>query len=449
MTRRGTPVSNGPNSVNETNRRKPPNRHNPTSIAGRRPLRVLLMIGSMDGGGSEQQTLLLLRHLDRARFAPELYLLRRQGSLLGEVPADVPIHAFDGLPQARWNWPGKIHRAQVAHVAAVLADRRIDVIYDRTFHMSLIAGPAAAGVGIPRVATIVSPPSRAVPLNAGRFLSFKRRQLRAAYLGAAAVVGVSRPVAADAAAYYRIARRRIQVIPNPVDAESLDRIVASGPVPPRERRYTIACVGRLSREKGQAELLTALSQLAKHRPEFELPDVWMIGQGPLAADLRASAGSLGLSERVRFLGHRDQPAHWIAAADAVCLPSHFEGFPNVMLEAMALGTPVIARSIAVVRSLGSIPSNHEYRGKDYLASFGSTPGRPGVDLARKIRRLWLNPTATHSRVIAARGLAREALAIRAIVPRIEQTLIAAVERHGSVAGGDQDPKRGWQNDDRG
>lgn len=437
-----------------------------------RRIRVLLMIASLDGGGSEQQTLLLLKHLDRWRFAPELYLLRRTGGLLAQVPGDVPVHSFEDAAQrrgsdskrwwARWrlgrrwqwlrekadawnwpalNWPGKIHRSQVRDLELLLRDRQIDVIYDRTFLMTLIAGPAAAKLGVPRVSTIVSLPSRVVPLNGGRFLAAKRRRLRTAYAAAAAVICVSAPAARDAAQYYGLSRRRLQVIPNPVDAAALDAVVASGPPPRRDGRWTIACVGRLSVEKGQATLLAALDRLRSMYPDFPLPQVWMIGDGPLRGQLERTCELLGLQAQVQFLGHLDQPARWIAAADAVCLPSHFEGFPNVMLEAMALGVPVIARSIAVTRSLGSLAWQPEIRGRDYLALFDEAAGpadsslaggqssargdAAAVSLAKKIRRVQLNTAATESRVQAARRLAREAHAVSQLLPRIERVYLKA------------------------
>ena len=55
---------------------------------------VLLMISSMRGGGSEKQTLLLLRHLDPTRFRPHLYLTERAGELLDRVPDNIPVHAY-------------------------------------------------------------------------------------------------------------------------------------------------------------------------------------------------------------------------------------------------------------------------------------------------------------------------------------------------------------------
>lgn len=398
----------------------------------------------MDGGGSEQQTLLLLKHLDRRRFAPELYLLRRTGTLLDQVPAGVPIHCFEDAatrtvetrcdqPIAkivsvinRLPFPGKIHRQQVADVAMVLAQRQIDIVYDRTFHMTLIAGEAALVAGVPRVSTIVSPPSRAVPLGAGRFLSIKKRRLRSAYRQSAAVIAVSHPTAQDAAAFYQLPRSRFTVVANPVDSEALDQIVATSPKPSRDCRYTIACVGRISVEKGQIELVQAIKKLRTDQPDQPLPRVWMIGDGPLRASLQQIVRDEHLDDSIEFMGHIAQPAPWIAVADAVCITSYFEGFPNVMLEAMAMGVPVVTRSIDVVRSLGRIATDPTIRGRTYVTTFQSSPGNTGFDLARKMVRTRLNSTATHSKTTVARRLAREQLSITSGMARIERILLKAM-----------------------
>jgi len=386
------------------------------------------MIASLDGGGSERQTLLLLKHLSRERFAPELFVLRRGGSLFDQIPSDVAVHCFeDSAPKFRFGWPGRIHRAQVAAVRRILVERKIDVVYDRTFHMTLIAGPAAAAANVPRVSTIVSPPSHAVPQNAGRFLAIKKRQLAGYYAKAAQVVAVSGPAAADARRYYGLKARQVIAIPNPVDAVALDiaaldidSLAFQSPV--KDDRYTIVCVGRMTREKGQECLIDAIACLRERYPTFPLPRVWLVGDGPRRRDLEIKTEALGLSKTMEFIGNVTNPAPWIAAADALCLPSTFEGFPNVMLEAMALGTPVIASDIDVVRSLGRVAFSPEDRGRDYVAIYRR---QDPAELARKIRRLRINPTATLSRIIAAKNLARRALAIEMIVPRIETIILGA------------------------
>jgi glycosyltransferase involved in cell wall biosynthesis len=400
------------------------------------PLRVLVMISSLEGGGSERQVILLLEHLDRRFFAPELFVLRRGGSLEARLPADVPIHDFESAAplgrteKIRSYLPGGIHRQQVHFLTRLLRQREIDVIYDRTFHMSLIAGPSSRQTGIPRVSTIVSPPSHAVPLNAGRFLFWKRRRLRRAYRDAAAVLAVSETTARDAADYYALPRQRFEVIPNPVDSRSLDDLVRSHPRPGRGEGYTIACVGRMSAEKGQSDLILALDRLRSLDPAFPLPKVWMVGTGPMRESLELEVERLGLGDRFEFIGQVRQPEPWIAAADLVCVPSHFEGFPNVMLEAMALGVPVLARAIDVTRTLGRLSNDPTIRGRDYLMTF-TGQGEAGVlELARKLRQVRLNLTATRSRMLAARRLVRETLSVDIILPRIQDRLSAAARPAG-------------------
>ena len=106
--------------------------------------RALFMISSMRGGGSERQTLMLLKHLDRSQFSPHLYVMERAGDLLCQVPADIPIHSFEDVRKEPMVYlPGGMMRQQIRHLQELLSNESIDVIYDRTFHMTMIAGPAS------------------------------------------------------------------------------------------------------------------------------------------------------------------------------------------------------------------------------------------------------------------------------------------------------------------
>ena len=128
-----------------------------------RRLRVLFAIGSMGGGGAERQVVEILKHLDRSRFEPVLYLGRRSGELLSEVPADVPIYSFwDGFLKS---WSSRVHRVlrtvplvRWRHLARLLASERIDVVYDRTFLATLDAAAACWFRPTPRVSCCVADP---------------------------------------------------------------------------------------------------------------------------------------------------------------------------------------------------------------------------------------------------------------------------------------------------
>ena len=254
--------------------------------------RVLLMISSMRGGGSERQVLLLLRHLDRQKFAPELYVTEPVGDLMSLVPSDVPVHAHDDA--ARWGglyWPGRALSRQIHYLRNLIRDRDIDVVYDRTFHMSLIAGPAAKAIGVPRVSTIVSPPELALPAVETKFVWLKRRRLARAYRASRAVVAVSRQAAASAASYYALPTAAIQVIPNPVDVQQLRTDAAARSVDDDDR-LTMVCVGRMTAEKGHHDLITAV-ELAETNWGAALPRLrlLMIGDGPLRAELQGRCSS--------------------------------------------------------------------------------------------------------------------------------------------------------------
>jgi glycosyltransferase involved in cell wall biosynthesis len=306
------------------------------------PKRVLLMISSMRGGGSEQQTLLLLRHLNRAQFEPHLYVTERAGDLLARIPDDVPVHSFaDVKPGRGIYYPGRVLRQQQRHLADLLREQSIDVIYDRTFHMTMIAGPAAKQVGVPRVSTIVSLPDRALPLVETRFVGLKRRRLAKAYRQARHVIAVSQQAADSAESFYGLPVGRVSVIPNPVDVGAVSQAAHEFTVQ-RDAAMTLVCVGRMTAEKGQRDLIDAVFR-SRVRPL----KLWLIGDGPLRSELQFQVQqcrlrSSGELPDVEFLESLRNPLPFIAAADALVLPSLFEGMPNVVLEAMALRKPVIA-----------------------------------------------------------------------------------------------------------
>jgi len=373
---------------------------------------VLFMISSMRGGGSERQTLMLLRHLNRERFAPQLYLLEPVGDLLPQVPADVLIHSFhDKNRSSGLYFPGRILHQQIAHLRQTIAAQQIQVIYDRTFHMSLIAAPAAKRASVPRVSTIVSPPELALPLVETRFIGLKRFRLSRAYHQSRAVIAVSEQAAESARRYYGLAPEMVEVIRNPVDAEAVRNEAANHRIQ-RDASLTLACVGRMTTEKGHADLISALALTESQWPAHQTPiTVWMIGDGPLREQLVRQAEQQLKRHRVVFLGARDDAPAWIQASDALVLPSHFEGLPNVVLEAMALRTPVIA-----TRAGGTIELQQEEP-----TILWAKPRQPST-LAGAILQFHVDRPAAQQRVQAAVRLIESRHDVRNAIARVETLL---------------------------
>ena len=309
------------------------------------PLKLLACSGSLDGGGSERQLWQLVSRLDRQRFAPEVYLLHQRGPYLAQLPSDVPVQAFDTTYPAPPRFPpGRISRMQSRHLRQVIQSRRIDVVYDRTFHMSLLTGWALPK-SMPRVSVIVSPPSRDLPSSEPRFLFIKRWLLARAYRTATETICVSSEVADDAAQYYGISRDRLTVLHNPVDVDMVRTLASQScdlGATNDARCLRIAVIGRFTAEKGHR---LALDMLRGFQEKFNDRKVSVhlhcVGDGPLKAEMEKLVREWSLTDRVHWHGYQTNPYPFMAACDLVLVPSRYEGFPNVALEAMALGVPLL------------------------------------------------------------------------------------------------------------
>ena len=111
-----------------------------------------------------------------------------------------------------------------------------------------------------------------------------------------------------------------------------------------EKEKVVVAVGRLSREKGQIDLVFALNHLRRVRPDMTVRVV-LVGEGPDRGKILQAAESLGLTQSITLAGHQHNVAPYYEAADVVAIPSYSEGSPNVLLEAMAFGVPVAATTV--------------------------------------------------------------------------------------------------------
>lgn len=314
-------------------------------------VRVVFSIGAMHGGGSERQLVLALRHLDRQKFEPFLYLVYRSGPLLEFVPADVPITSFEErVTSSQIYLPGLMHSRRVKDFAAFLKEIKADVSYDRTFLMTLISAAGAQRAGVPNVSTIVTDPEIGFAPVAGRFQWFKRRILHRLYNNSSRVLAVSDGARESAKRFYGIRDEKIQTQRNGVDVElileqSATPIQNEWWTQPAQRESSrlvrVVSAGRLNHEKGFHLLISAVDELRRRCPNLELR-VAVLGDGPHRAKLEQQVIDLTLFDTVKLPGFQDNAAAWYRSADLFVLPSLMEGMPNVLLEAMACSTPVIS-----------------------------------------------------------------------------------------------------------
>jgi len=165
------------------------------------------------------------------------------------------------------------------------------------------------------------------------------------------VIAVSHDLQEKILADYGVEPSRISVIANGIDTERFrrtDQTAARKACHLEEGVCCLLTVSRLSPEKGLDRLLRAFQRLGRADTRLVV-----IGDGPLGGELRALCAELGIEQQVDFpgaLGHHEICA-WYNAADLFCLPSLWEGCPNVIIEALACGTPVVASRVGGIPEL--------------------------------------------------------------------------------------------------
>jgi teichuronic acid biosynthesis glycosyltransferase TuaC len=186
----------------------------------------------------------------------------------------------------------------------------------------------------------------------------RRRIIQRTLQAAQRVFAVSAHLA-DGAATLGLPRQNVQVVPNGIDARKffrIDRETARNRLGVACNETLLLCVGNLLAEKGQHVLIEALDEL--ERSGGPAPRVVLIGSDQWGRHrytrvIAARVQELGLGDRVTLLGSQPHEtlAMWYNAADLLVLPTFREGCPNVVREALACGTPVVASKVGGVPEL--------------------------------------------------------------------------------------------------
>lgn len=295
---------------------------------------LLVVSQSLRGGGAERVITVLLRHLDRKRFKPSLVLFAREGPFLEDIPPDVQVY---GLGERN---PYNLLRT-AARLRRVIREARPSVILSVLKHPNLLtlAVRQAFFRDIPVVLTERSILSLNLTSDRGRLL--KRLLHRRLYPCAQRIIAVSSAVREDLERRFGLSGERIQVIPNPCDIERVQGLAREEPDLKFDRSIpTVVAVGRLTKVKGFSYLLQAFAAVARERGCRLL----ILGEGEERPALGRQAAELGIADRVLMPGFRRNPFAYMARSHVFVLSSLSEGFPNVIVEALACGIPVVSTS---------------------------------------------------------------------------------------------------------
>ena len=357
------------------------------------PARVLWLIKGLGPGGAERLLVASASSIDRDRFeVSAAYLLPWKDHLAAELrEAGVPVVCLGARGDLDPRWLPRLRR--------LVRDRGIDLVHA---HSPVAAAGARLVVG--REAAIVTTEHN----TWDRYRPATRRLNAATFRRQQAVIAVSAEVARSVGPR---AWPRVHVIPNGVDVEALrgaalDREPARDALGLPRSGPIVGSIGGVSAKKGYVHLVGAATTLLERIPDAT---VAIVGLEVDARPVRAAIAEAGLERSVLLLGYQPRAARLLRAFDVLAMPSLYEGMPVSLLEAMAVGVPVVATRVGGVPEL--VTSGHD----GVLVA----PGDPSA-LAAALEDLLRDPsrraalTAAASSTVTRFSLAESARRTRAV-----------------------------------
>lgn len=297
-----------------------------------RAIQVVHVAGSADWGGGERYLELFVRHMDRERFALAV-IAPAAGPLCARLEAlGVEVHVVD---------LGALFSLRaIARLAALLRRLAPAVVQSHGARSNFYTRMAARIAGVPAVVSTVHNALGDYPVSPFRFALYRALDRLTLPL-TACVVCVAAALASDYPG-------RAVVIHNGIDLDDFNPGGVRGPAGELRHRLglggepVVGFVGRLTPQKDPLTFVRMLAALRQARPDVQ---GLIVGDGPLRPEVEQAARAHGLSSSCRFLGERSDVAALLVAMDVFVLTSVSEGFPFVVLEAMAMECPVVATGV--------------------------------------------------------------------------------------------------------
>lgn len=293
--------------------------------------RVVLVLRDLGVGGAERVMVRLANFFASHGVDTHLVTLVGSGPLVRELDAGVTHHDIAA---------GRI-RSAVLPLHRLLARLKPDALLATLPQVNAVSVLVSRLLPArPKVVLREANDPRHEAPYAKRFGSIVRLILTSAYRRADLIIAVSTGVADGVEQAYGVDRGKIVSLTN---ASIDDQVFAFADTPLDNDWYDaldkrVVCVARLTAQKDHETLLRAFAQLE----EAATTGLVLIGTGPLETQVRSLIHELDLGDRVRLVAEETNPFRWMKRADLLVLSSRWEGSPNVLVEALALGVPVVS-----------------------------------------------------------------------------------------------------------
>lgn len=274
-----------------------------------------------------------------------MFLFSKTGPYLDELDRAIALSSAEASGRlAHWT-----------SLRAYVRRTRPQVVVSFLSYFTVLTAVRAAAVGARVVFNQQTPMSAFLedgdyPWRRGWRRAVFDRATRSGYAAADLIVTTSRGVADDLINAFNVNRGKVAVVPNPVDIEAVT-LAAIQPIDAEHeamwKRPVIVAAGRLAEAKNYPLLIDAIAELRKTVDAR----LFILGTGELESSIRQRIRERGLESSIILCGFQKNPWKYIAKADVFALSSRYEGFGNVLIEAMACGVPVVATASAGTREI--------------------------------------------------------------------------------------------------
>lgn len=331
--------------------------------------KIMIFIYSLSGGGAERTIVNLINNLNKKKFEVVLVLGTTNNSdYIDLIDDKIKLIILNS----------KKLRYSLLKLRNCIIKEKPDILFS-TINANNIIMLLARLLIFKNIPTIVRESNNRTQSGSVTLLNKLITNLLYNYV-ASKVIALSKGVKEDLVNNFFIKENKIQVIYNPVEVEKIKQLSKQklNGFNKNNNEKLIISVGRLVEQKDYPTLIKAFSILEKKVSSRLI----ILGKGPLEKKLKKICKDYGLEEKVQFVGFKNNPYKFMRAADLFVLSSKWEGFGHVIVESMAVGTPVISTDCKSGPS--EIIGKNEY-GK--LVSVGNAE-----ELSKNIISLLENPT---------------------------------------------------------
>lgn len=298
------------------------------------PTKILFVIPSLSGGGAERVLVHILNHLDKSSYDISLVLFKGEGKYIRDVIGCTKL--WDLKNKSRFSFFALIYRLR-----KVIKELNPDAVVSILHYANIVSILASLFLHEkPRTIVCEQNYHRAYIANL-RFGLLRKFLMKFTYGKSDIVVAVSEKLREALIVDFNLNAGKVKVIHNAIPFGAIEQLCkekAEEEFFSSKNGKMIIAVGRLTQQKRFDRLIGAFALVREEREACLL----ILGQGELSDELKNLSKQLKVGEHVRFVGFKDNPYAWISKADMLVLSSDYEGFPMIILEAMACGTPVIS-----------------------------------------------------------------------------------------------------------